>query len=149
MYDSNYFIVIFAASLFQALRVYSSSDTTGKLYLKRIQSVAESKKQSKIVRYPLAPHFYAKTRRKRNLLLLAKHDVRRMARKGGVNTAEGFNYNAKNNSSAWPYPCPRPTFRTTWLYRTACMDSLQVRRKVGKKRREKNVPSDHFSASTK
>ena len=43
-------------------RVYSSSDSTGKLYLKRIQTVAESKKQSKIIKYPLAPSFYAPSR---------------------------------------------------------------------------------------
>ena len=106
-------------------RVYSSDDTTGKLYLKRIQSVAESKKQSKVVKYPLAPHFYAKTRKKRNLLLLAKHDVKRMARRAGTVTAEGFNYNAKSNNLVWPYPSPRPLFKTTWLYKTASVESVQ------------------------
>ena len=106
-------------------RVYSSDDTTGKLYLKRIQSVAESKKQSKVVKYPLAPHFYAKTRKKRNLLLLAKHDVKRMARRAGTVAAEGFNYNAKSNNIVWPYPCPRPLFKTTWLYKTASVESVQ------------------------
>eukprot|EP00094_Tigriopus_californicus_P011143 TCALIF_10753-PA protein Name:"Similar to E(bx) Nucleosome-remodeling factor subunit NURF301 (Drosophila melanogaster)" AED:0.03 eAED:0.03 QI:0/0.85/0.75/0.87/1/1/8/257/2554 len=107
-------------------RVYSSQDTTTKLYLKRIQSVAESKKQSKVVKYPLAPHFYARTRKKRNILLLAKHDVKHMARLAGTALAEGFNYNCKTNNQVWPYPCPRPVFRTAWLYRTACMDSLQA-----------------------
>ena len=109
----------------EIIRVYSSDDTTGKLYLKRIQSVAESKKQSKVVKYPLAPHFYAKTRKKRNLLLLAKHDVKRMARRAGTVTAEGFNYNAKSNNIVWPYPCPRPLFKTTWLYKTASVESVQ------------------------
>jgi nucleosome-remodeling factor subunit BPTF len=106
-------------------RVYSSEDTMAKLYLKRIQSVAESKKHSKVVKYPLAPHFYAKTRKKRNILLLAKHDVKRMARRAGTVGAEGYNYNAKSNSQVWPYPCPRPVFKTTWLYRTACVESIQ------------------------
>ena len=109
----------------EIIRVYSSDDTAGKLYLKRIQSVAESKKQSKVVKYPLAPHFYAKTRKKRNLLLLAKHDVKRMARRAGTVSAEGFNYNAKSNSVVWPYPCPRPAFKTTWLYKTASVESVQ------------------------
>lgn len=107
-------------------RVYSSQDTTTKLYLKRIQSVAESKKQSKVVKYPLAPHFYARTRKKRNILLLAKHDVKHLARMAGTALAEGFNYNCKTNNQVWPYPCPRPAFKTAWLYRTACMDSLQA-----------------------
>ena len=70
-------------------RVYSSTDSSGKLYLKRIQTVAESKAKGKIVKYPLAPHFYAKARQKRNILLLAKHDIRRMARKAGQVSGEG------------------------------------------------------------
>lgn len=107
-------------------RVYSSSDSSGRLYLKRIQSVAESKRQSKVVKYPLAPHFYAKSRKKRNILLLAKHDAKHGARKAGMVGVEGFNYNAKANNQVWPYPCPRPTFRTAWLYRTASLDSLQA-----------------------
>ena len=41
------------AKLGDMTRIYSSSDASGKLYLKRIQTVAESKKQSKIIRYPL------------------------------------------------------------------------------------------------
>ena len=44
-------------------RVYSNADASGKLYLKRIQTVAESKKQSKMIKYPLAPSFYAASRR--------------------------------------------------------------------------------------
>ncbi len=110
----------------QVERVYSGTDTSAKLYLKRIQSVAESKKQAKIVKYPLAPHFYARTRQKRNVLLLSRHDLKHLARKYGTVVAEGFNYNSKNNQQVWPYPCPRPFFRTAWLFRTACMDSLQA-----------------------
>ena len=34
-------------------RVYSSFNASGKLYLKKIRTVAESKKQSKIIKYPL------------------------------------------------------------------------------------------------
>ena len=26
----------------------------------------------------------------------------------------------------WPYPCPRPFFSTTWLYRTASAESIQT-----------------------
>jgi hypothetical protein len=78
-------------------RVYSSTDTTAKLYLKRIQSVADVKKQTKIVKYPLAPHFYARTRDRRNVLLLSRHDLKHIARKFGTVLAEGFNYNSKNN----------------------------------------------------
>ena len=45
------------AKLGDMTRIYSSSDASGKLYLKRIQTVAESKKQSKIIRYPLVSKF--------------------------------------------------------------------------------------------
>jgi hypothetical protein len=81
-------------------RIYSSSDTSGKLYLKRIQSVGDPKGKSKEIRYPLAPSFHSKSRDKKNILILAKYDVKRMARKAGMVTAEGFNYNAKANYQA-------------------------------------------------
>ena len=106
-------------------RVYSSKDTTGRLYLKRIQSVAESKRQGKVVRYPLAPNFYSKSRKKRNILLLAKHDIKHMARKFGITYGEGFNYTAKGNNQVWPYPCPRPFFHTTWSFRTSSSEAIQ------------------------
>ena len=108
------------------VRIYSSQDTSGKLYLKRIQSVADSKKQAKVIKYPLAPKFLAKTRQKRNILYLTKHNLKHMARKHGQAFADGFNHNAKTNAAVWPYPCSRPTFRTAWLYRTASLNSLQA-----------------------
>lgn len=107
-------------------RVYSNANPSGKLYLKRIQTVAESKKQSKIIKYPLAPSFFAPTRKKRSILILAKHDAKRLARRAGFVTCEGFNYNSKSNNLVWPYPCPRPTFKTAWLFRTASLGSIQT-----------------------
>ena len=50
------------AKLGDMTRIYSSSDASGKLYLKRIQTVAESKKQSKIIRYPLVSKFFFDSR---------------------------------------------------------------------------------------
>ena len=38
---------------FGVTRVYSSFDASGKLYLKKILTVAESKKRCKIIKYPL------------------------------------------------------------------------------------------------
>ncbi len=107
-------------------RVYSSTNSSGKLYLKRIMTVAESKKQSKVIKYPMAPGFYGKSRRKRNIIILAKHDAKRLARRCGVVTCEGFNYGSKANNLVWPYPCPRPSFRTSWLYRTASLECIQA-----------------------
>ena len=93
--------------------------------MKRIQSVADMKRQGKVVRYPLAPNFYSKARKKRNILLLAKHDVKHMARKFGTSYCEGFNYNAKGNNQVWPYPCPRPFFHTSWSFRTSSSEAIQ------------------------
>ena len=108
-------------------RCYSVEDTSGKLYLKRIQSVAESKKTSRIVKYPLAPSFWSTSRRKRNILIINKHDLRKLARNFGItSSADGFNSSAKANNTVWPYPCSRPSFRTSWLYRTASMASLHA-----------------------
>jgi nucleosome-remodeling factor subunit BPTF len=67
-----------------------------------------------------------RSRNKKNILILAKHDAKRLARKAGQVSCEGFNYTAKANHQVWPYPCPRPTFKTAWLYRTVCLESLQT-----------------------
>ena len=106
-------------------RCYSVESPAGSLYLKRIQSVAESKKTSRIVKYPLAPSFWSTSRKKRNILIVNKHDIRRLARNLSLTSqVDGFNYAAKANNMVWPYPCPRPAFKTSWLFRTAAMKSL-------------------------
>ena len=106
-------------------RCYSVENPSGSLYLKRIQSVAESKKTSRIVKYPLAPSFWSTSRKKRNILIINKHDIRRLARNLSLSSqVDGFNYTAKANNMVWPYPCPRPAFKTSWLFRTAAMKSL-------------------------
>ena len=61
-----------------------------------------------------------------NIFILAKHDGKRLARRAGKVTCEGFNYSSKANNLVWPYPCPRPSFKTAWLYRTACLNSIQT-----------------------
>ena len=108
-------------------RCYSVDSPAGSLYLKRIQSVAESKKSSRIVKYPLAPTFWSSSRRRRNILVIGRTDARRLARTTGLtHQVDGFNQAAKANNTVWPYPCPRPAFKTTWLYRTASMTSLHA-----------------------
>ena len=97
-------------------RIYSSSDPSGKLYLKRIQSVGDPKAKSKEIRYPLAPSFHSKSRNKKNILILAKYDVKRMARKAGMVTAEGFNYNAKANNQASSFFNVKLNFSAFKLY---------------------------------
>ena len=94
--------------------------------MKRIQSVADSKKTSRVVKYPLASTFASKNRGMRSILVLVKHEHKRLARNAGMVMVDGFNYAAKPNSQAWPYPCPRPLFRTSWMFRTASMTSLHA-----------------------
>ena len=79
-------------------RCYSTEATSGTLYLKRIQSVADSKKGSRVVKYPLASTFSNKSKPMRSILVLVKHDLKKLARNGGLITTEGFNYNAKPNT---------------------------------------------------
>ena len=97
--------------------IYSTEDTSGVLYLKRIQSVADSKMTSRIVKYPLAPTFWSKKKAERSILIINNNDLKKLARTYGQHSVDGFNYNAKANNSVWPYPCPRPIFRSTWLFR--------------------------------
>ena len=99
---------------------------SGTLYLKRIQSVADSKKTSRVVKYPLASTFCTKSKQMRSILVLVKHELKRLSRNAGQVQVDGFNYTAKPNSGAWPYPCPRPLFRTSWMWRTASMTSLHT-----------------------
>ena len=54
----------------------------------------------------------------KTLFALEKHELKRMARKGGKNETKCFNYNCKMNNVNWNYPCPRPLFKTCWRYRT-------------------------------
>ena len=94
--------------------------------MKRIQSVADSKKTSRVVKYPLASTFASRSKGMRSILVLVKHEIKRLSRNAGMVMADGFNYAAKPNSQAWPYPCPRPLFRTSWMFRTASMTSLHT-----------------------
>ena len=49
--------------------------------------------------------------------VLAKYELKLLCRRAGRFEVQGFNYNAKNAPSYWPYPCPRPRFRVGWEYR--------------------------------
>ena len=46
----------------KSVRVYSRNDTSKVVYLKRIQTLAEVKRPSRIVKYPLASTFTSKVR---------------------------------------------------------------------------------------
>ncbi|CAL7947538.1 unnamed protein product [Xylocopa violacea] len=105
-------------------RVYSTTSTEGKVYLKKVAiSLADRKKKRTRVKYPLCSTFCTKNKH-RSILLLPQHELRKLARVGARVQVQGFHHMAKANMSVWPYPCPRPLFKTCWLYRTVGIKSL-------------------------
>ncbi|XP_077292315.1 nucleosome-remodeling factor subunit NURF301 E(bx) [Arctopsyche grandis] len=103
-------------------RVYSTTSTMGKVYLKKIPS-PEKKKKRVTVKYPLCSTFHTRSKAK-SIMVLPAHELNRLARNGGRLQVIGFNHNSKPNSCIWPYPCARPTFKTCWLYRTFSLSTL-------------------------
>ncbi|XP_024944598.1 nucleosome-remodeling factor subunit NURF301 isoform X2 [Cephus cinctus] len=105
-------------------RIYSAKSSEGKVYLKKVAiSLADRRKKRTPVKYPLCSTFCTKTKH-RSILLLPQHELRKLARVGGRSPVQGFHHMAKANMSVWPYPCPRPLFKTCWLYRTVGLKSL-------------------------
>ncbi|KAK9686188.1 PHD-finger [Popillia japonica] len=105
-------------------RVYSAISTEGKIYLKKIVLAPQDKKKKRqIVKYPVCSTFQTK-KGVRSLLVLPKHDMRKLARQAGRLHINGFHTLAKPNNSVWPYPCARPLFKTCWVYRTVNLKSL-------------------------
>ncbi|XP_053625011.1 nucleosome-remodeling factor subunit NURF301 [Plodia interpunctella] len=114
------------------IRVYSSENPCRKVYLKKVQtSAVEKKKKRTPVKYPLCSTFHTRSKAK-TLMVLPHHELRKISRQAGHSTVSGFSHNAKPNQAVWPYPCPRPLFKTCWLYRTVNLQwlasaALQVR----------------------
>ncbi|XP_043274049.1 nucleosome-remodeling factor subunit NURF301 isoform X2 [Venturia canescens] len=105
-------------------KIYSTVSTEGKVYLKKVAiSLADRRKKRTPVKYPLCSTFATKNKQ-RSILLLPQHELRKLSRLGGRTPVTGFHHMAKANMSVWPYPCPRPLFKTCWLYRTVGLKSL-------------------------
>lgn len=66
---------------------------------------------------PVAHNFQTKGN-KRSLFVIEKDQLIKLARKGGQSEVIGFSYNCKMCDVDWPYPGPRPYFKTAWRYRT-------------------------------
>ncbi|PSN39772.1 hypothetical protein C0J52_15320, partial [Blattella germanica] len=106
------------------VRVYSTTCTKGRVYLKKVTVSAADRRKKRIpVKYPLCSTFQTKSKR-RNMLILPQNELRRLARLGGRLSVNGYHHLAKANQSVWPYPCSRPLFKTCWLYRTVNLRSL-------------------------
>lgn len=105
-------------------RIYTTTSTKGKIYLKKVAiSLADRRKKRTPVKYPLCSTFCTRNKH-RSILVLPQHELRKMSRVGGRTPVLGFHHQAKANMSVWPYPCPRPLFKTCWLYRTVGLRSL-------------------------
>ncbi|XP_072747484.1 LOW QUALITY PROTEIN: nucleosome-remodeling factor subunit NURF301 [Anoplolepis gracilipes] len=105
-------------------RIYTATSTKGKIYLKKVaSSLADRRKKRTPVKYPLCSTFCTRNKH-RSILVLPQHELRKMARVGGKTPVQGFHHQAKANMSVWPYSCPRPLFKTCWLYRTVGLRSL-------------------------
>ncbi|KAJ8725630.1 hypothetical protein PYW08_003813 [Mythimna loreyi] len=106
------------------VRIYSTENPSGKVYLKRVQtSAVEKKKKRTPVKYPLCSTFHTRSKAK-TIMVLPHHELRKLCRQSGHNSVAGFSHNAKPNQAVWPYPCPRPLFKTCWLYRTVNLQWL-------------------------
>lgn len=103
-------------------KIYTTTSTQGKVYLKKM-AISDRKKKRTPVKYPLCSTFCTKNKH-RSILLLPQHELRKLSRVGGRIPVQGFHHQAKANLSVWPYPCPRPLFKTCWLYRTVGLKSL-------------------------
>ncbi|KAB7494155.1 Nucleosome-remodeling factor subunit [Armadillidium nasatum] len=115
-------------------KVFSSENTSGKIYLKKSTEIKKQKKH-KIppINYFRVMKLWKKEEdnskpqiNKRSLFILPSWELSIMARKGGKYCPNGFNLNAKVNHHFWPYPCPRPVFKITWLYRTTLVNSINA-----------------------
>lgn len=69
-------------------------------------------------------HRFLTPSKKSSLFVLRRHFLRSLARHEGKRETPGFNYACKMNNVNWPYPCPRPYFKTAWEYRTQTMQNL-------------------------
>ncbi|XP_025163350.1 nucleosome-remodeling factor subunit NURF301 isoform X1 [Harpegnathos saltator] len=103
-------------------KIYTATSAQGRVYLKKM-AITDRKKKRTPVKYPLCSTFCTKNKH-RSILLLPQHELRKLSRVGGRIPVQGFHHQAKANLSVWPYPCPRPLFKTCWLYRTVGLKSL-------------------------
>jgi len=79
----------------ESQRVYSTTCTKGRVYLKKVAvSVADRRKKRTPVKYPLCSTFQTRSKR-RNMLILPQHELRKLARLGGRMAVNGYHHLAK------------------------------------------------------
>ncbi|XP_059156808.1 nucleosome-remodeling factor subunit BPTF-like isoform X2 [Physella acuta] len=99
--------------------------TADKIKLAKLSRIGVKKisRISKNGRLPMC-HKFETPSKKKSILILDRNELRKMARQGSKRESVLFNYNCKMNNVCWPYPCPRPLFKTAWRFRTMTLQSL-------------------------
>lgn len=65
------------------------------VYLKKTSAINDRRKKRVQVKYPHCSTFQTKSSKKRNLLILPQHELRKLARQSGRTLVNGFNHLAK------------------------------------------------------
>jgi len=89
-----------------------------------VKSVSRLSGVQKKVSLPPVHRFMSGRSSKRSLFALERIYLTKMARREGRWECPGFNYACKMTNVGWPYPCPRPFFRTAWRYRTQTLHGI-------------------------
>lgn len=102
-----------------AEKVYSTTYPCSRIYLVRSSDEIEAAKPpTKNVKCKFPPITIFHTHKNnKTIMLLPRLELHKLARSAGRMQVNGFHHLAKNNQSVWSYPCARPLFKTTWLYR--------------------------------
>lgn len=106
----------------ESLKTLTKS-TALKVYLPKIAKVGRGHKKRRMPALPVSHRFLTGSSAQ-SLLVLPHVHLRKLSRKAAQHEVPGFNYNARTVGVNWPYPCPRPNFKTAWRYRTMTLKSL-------------------------
>ncbi|KAG1687147.1 Nucleosome-remodeling factor subunit BPTF [Nymphon striatum] len=104
---------------------YSSIDTKGRVYLAKFMKLSKKIKKLNKGALPMCCKFESRDKSK-SILFLPQYELNKLSRRGGHKEVAGYNSSAKINLRAWPYPCPRPCFKTCWRFRTQVIKSIHA-----------------------
>ena len=97
--------------------------TNGKIKLLRMSKLGAKRRAAKKTSLPIAHKFKSPSGTK-SLFILEKWETKKLARRCGRVEISAFKYDCKMNNVSWPYPCPRPLFKTAFRYRMQTVKSL-------------------------
>ena len=97
--------------------------THDKIKLLRMAKLGAKRRAAKKTSLPIAHKFKSPSGNK-SLFILEKWETKKLARKCGRVEVTAFKYDCKMNNVNWPYPCPRPLFKTAYRYRMQTVKSL-------------------------